>query len=281
MSDIHNNSDNVRKHFEDNLFFSKLFWMNNNNLSLHMGFWEKDTINLNDALMNENRYVAERLCINNKDTVLDVGCGVGGTAIWIAETFGAKVIGIDLVPENIRIAKKFAENRGVSHLVTFKVQDCSDLTHDNARFSKIYAIESFCYIEDKPNFFKNMSSVLDDGGKIIIVDYFSGDVAKQSDLKLLDKWCKEWAMPNLFSLKSANDELILCKFENIETINHTKLMLNSSRRLRKMTLALYPIVKLFYLLKLISDYPDKEVLINEPYLFTKGLIRYVSFLGSK
>jgi hypothetical protein len=63
MANISNNSDNVRKHFQDNLFFSKLFWMNKNNLALHMGFWEKDTKNLNDALMNENKYVAEKLSI--------------------------------------------------------------------------------------------------------------------------------------------------------------------------------------------------------------------------
>jgi cyclopropane fatty-acyl-phospholipid synthase-like methyltransferase len=281
MANISNNSDNVRKHFQDNLFFSKLFWMNKNNLALHMGFWEKDTKNLNDALMNENKYVAEKLSINNKDTVLDVGCGVGGTAIWIAEKFGAKVVGIDLVPENIKIAKKSAEDRGVSHLVTFKVLDYLDLVYDDAVFSKIYAIESFCYIEDKPSFFKNMSSLLGENGKMIIVDYFSDSIVKKSDSELLSKWCSEWAMPNLLSIKSTNDALTACKLKNIESVNHTKSMLNSSRKVRKMTLVLYPITKLFYLLKIISDYPDKEVLINEPHLFTRGLIKYMSFLSSK
>lgn len=275
------NVDKVRKHFEDNLFFSKFFWMNKNNLSLHMGFWYDNTKNLSDALMNENRYVAEKLCIDKNDIVLDVGCGVGGTAIWIAEKFGAKVLGVDLVPENVRIAQKFAKERGVSHLVTFKVQDCSDLIYENVKFSKIYAIETFCYIEDKSIFLKNMSSMLDNDGRMVVIDYFSGSTIRQSDLKLLTKWCEEWAMPNLLSLKSANNELTSCKFKNIEITDHTKLMLNSSRKLRKMTLFLYPVVKLLFLVKLISDYPDKEVLINEPRLFTKGLIKYVSLLCYK
>lgn len=276
-----NNQKNVRKHFEENLLFSKLFWMNKSNLSLHMGFWTKGTKNLDEALVNENKYVAKCLDIKNADTVLDVGCGVGGTAIWIAENYGVKVTGIDLVPENIKLAKKYAKERDVDHLVTFRLQDSAELNPISDKYNKIYAIEAFCYIADKLGFVHQISNNLRDGGKLVIADYFKGQNIAKPDAALLSKWCKEWAIPNLLDFDSMKSELGMNGFKEIDFEDKTTLMLNSSRKLRRKTLALYPAMLLFRAARLISDYPDKEIIIKEPRMFEGGVIKYASFQALK
>jgi tocopherol O-methyltransferase len=275
------NQDAVRKHFEENLLFTKFFWMNTKNLSLHMGFWDKNTKNLNDALMNENKYVAEQLDIRDNDRILDVGCGVGGTAIWIAENYGVKVVGIDLVPSNIKMANLFAKKRKVDHLVSFRLQNSSDLDPKSDIFNKIYAIESFCYMENKPFFIKQMFMHLEKGGKFVIADYFKGEKLGYDNVNLLNRWCGEWVIPNLIDFRSMSQELIKNGFKDLGFQDKTKTMVNSSRKLRRKTLLIFPIVKALHAMRLISGYPDKDIIIKEPNMFKSGVVKYASFWVSR
>ncbi len=56
-------------------------------------------------------------------TVLDMPCGQGGVSIPLAEKYGVKVIGYDIIPDYIKYAKELAEKKGVSHLCEFEVGD--------------------------------------------------------------------------------------------------------------------------------------------------------------
>lgn len=50
--------EETRKYFQSQYYFFRYFWANKSNLALHMGFWEEETRNLHEALLNENKYVA-------------------------------------------------------------------------------------------------------------------------------------------------------------------------------------------------------------------------------
>lgn len=85
-------STKVGKHYDRNQIFYNLFWLNKKNLGMHYGFWEKGTKTLHQAILNENKAVAQALKIKKSDIVLDAGCGVGGTAIWLANNYGIKIL---------------------------------------------------------------------------------------------------------------------------------------------------------------------------------------------
>lgn len=55
---------------------------------IHYGLWEEGTKSSSEASRNTTRFVAKCLALNEKDKVLDAGCGLGGTTIYLTENFG-------------------------------------------------------------------------------------------------------------------------------------------------------------------------------------------------
>lgn len=271
----------VKKHFEENLLFSRLFWFRKNDLSLHMGFWDENTKSLSEALLNENKIIAKSLNISKEDTVLDIGCGVGGTAIWIAEKYGVNVVGVDLVEQNIKLAKKYAKDRKVSHLVEFYTNDFFDQVFGNGVFTKIYCIESFCYVKNKDEFIKKVFKILRLGGKMIIADYFEGEKITDKNHLLLDKWTTEWAMPKLLNPGEMAGLSNALGFNKIEINDKTLQMVPSSNKLRRISLITYPLLKFLHTLKLISDHPSKDVVKSESKLFSDRAITYLTVMMEK
>ena len=68
--------------------------------------------------------------------VLDLGCGLGGPARYLAATFGCKVTGIDLSPPFIEAATYLTARCGLSGRVTFQVGDALNLPFDDASFQR-------------------------------------------------------------------------------------------------------------------------------------------------
>ncbi len=70
--------------------------------------------------------------------LLDVGCGIGGTAITLAKTYGVSVTGLTICEPHIAVATQHAEQRGVGHLVNFRYGDFMDLPFPDAGFVDIW-----------------------------------------------------------------------------------------------------------------------------------------------
>jgi tocopherol O-methyltransferase len=93
---------------------------NSSALAMHYGFWDKETSNHAEALINMNRALATRAEVRPGDHVLDAGCGIGGSAIWLARDFGVRVVGITLVPSEVehgwvkRVTTRYSSFRSCS-----------------------------------------------------------------------------------------------------------------------------------------------------------------------
>src|SRR5206468_3719870 len=78
------------------------FWMSSDSLAMHFGYYD-ETVRTHDAsLLKMNEVLARYAQITSHDHILDAGCGVGGSAIWLARIFGCQVKGITIVPEQGR-----------------------------------------------------------------------------------------------------------------------------------------------------------------------------------
>jgi tocopherol O-methyltransferase len=117
------NAAEVSRYYAGSQWIYNAFWMNKQNLAMHYGFWDKKTTKRADALLNVNEYVARDLDIRARDVVLDAGCGVGGTAIWMAEQYGAKVTGVTITAKQVAQAQKHIARRGVRALVNVELAD--------------------------------------------------------------------------------------------------------------------------------------------------------------
>lgn len=90
------------------------------------------------------------LCyIDKNKCVLDVGCGVGLSACYIAKKYGCKVIGVDISESMIASSKERAKRRGVENRLEFKVADVQKLPFKDAIFDAVISESVLAFVKDK------------------------------------------------------------------------------------------------------------------------------------
>ncbi|KAG7166034.1 phosphomethylethanolamine N-methyltransferase-like [Homarus americanus] len=108
--------------------------------------------------------------------VLDVGCGSGGSAFFMARNYGVHVHGIDLSTNMINIAQDrlSREDKEVRDKVKLEVADTTKVQY-NAIYDVIYSRDTILHIPDKEQLYKNMHAWLKPGGTLFVTDYCRGD----------------------------------------------------------------------------------------------------------
>jgi cyclopropane fatty-acyl-phospholipid synthase-like methyltransferase len=102
--------------------------------------------------------------------ILDVGCGLGGGAIFWAHEFGARVTAVTIVPSHIDYVARFAAQAGVNSRVQALLCDAEELPGEN-RFDAAVAVDSSGYL-DRRKWFRRVASLLCPGGYLFIIDCF-------------------------------------------------------------------------------------------------------------
>ena len=118
--------------------------------------------------------VAELANIKASDLVLDVGCGLGGTARYLAVQYGCKVAGIDLTKEYISIGKKLTQIVGLSDRVELHQGSALEIPYEDERFDIVWTQHVQMNIADKNLFYSEIARVLKPGGRLLFHDIFRG-----------------------------------------------------------------------------------------------------------
>ena len=105
--------------------------------------------------------------------VLDVGCGLGGSAFVMAREFGLQVDGIDLSKNMLSIANQKLSTNGLSGQVNLFWGDCLELS-DDSTYDAIYSRDVFLHIHDKDRLFNVLHDLLSPGGQLLFSDYCAG-----------------------------------------------------------------------------------------------------------
>lgn len=116
--------------------------------------------------------LGEKMGIVKQSNVLDIACGLGTTAIFIAKNFGCQITGIDLSEKNIAEAKRTSLIQGVSEITNFMICDAENVVKlfKQEAFDCCMCECSFCLFEDKKRAAKELYSVTRRNGKIGISD---------------------------------------------------------------------------------------------------------------
>lgn len=208
------------------------WWDLDRSLAMHAGFWDETTKNLHEALLKENEILAAIVKIQPDDHVLDAGCGVGGSSIFLAERIGCRVTGITLSEKQVHTATHKAAERHLSQPPSFLVRDYTQTGFPDASFDVVWAIESVCHAEDKRLFVKEAHRLLKPGGRLIVADGFNvRNSYTEAEKKLLSKAVNGWAVDSMESLPNFESFLREMKFQKIAVQDATHYVLPSSRRL--------------------------------------------------
>ena len=135
--------------------------------------------------------------------MLDVGCGVGGTTRYLARECGCSVTGITISGTQVQMACSLtAKENGVGvqadseeyvtlengkvRFLELDAEKMGDYFHkapNSATFDAVWISEVMSHLPDKELFFRNAFSVLNDGGKLVVADWFRDENLSSSEMK--------------------------------------------------------------------------------------------------
>lgn len=119
--------------------------------------------------------------------VLDLGCGIGGPARYLATTFGCKVTGVDLSPGFIDAATYLTARCGLSDRVTFQVGEALHLPFDDASFDAVFLQHVAMNIADRTALYREMRRILAPGGRLATYDL----VLRDGDVVYPAPWARD------------------------------------------------------------------------------------------
>ena len=234
--------NNVVRYYEQTWADYRVMWLNQVNYAFHFGYHDVPGMPHHLALARHNEMMAERAGVQAGDRILDAGCGVGGTACWLAEHRGAEVTGVTLVSDQVSRARAIAAERGLSARAAFEVADYSALPYADGSFDVVWAQESLCHSSDKATTYRELFRVLRPGGRLIIAEYMrtTRDLGRL-DGAIVRRWLAGWAMPDLDTIQEHSASANAAGFTTVNVRRETRYVEPSLRRLCLRSAAVFPI----------------------------------------
>lgn len=131
-------------------------------------YFETPETDLEEAQLAKKRHIAAKMVMNRPGlSVLDIGCGWGGMALYLARNLGAQVKGVTLSDEQLAIARKRAVDGGLESDVRFDLQD---YRHIEEKFDRIVSVGMFEHV-GRPHYdtyFKKSAALLKKDGVMLM-----------------------------------------------------------------------------------------------------------------
>lgn len=118
--------------------------------------------------------LAERIQLSAQHRVLDVGCGIGGSARYLASRFGCAVTGVDLSPDYCAAAKVLNERVGLGDRISIQQGSALTLPFPAESFDVVWTEHAQMNIADKPVLNRELRRVLRPSGCLVFHDIFAG-----------------------------------------------------------------------------------------------------------
>jgi cyclopropane-fatty-acyl-phospholipid synthase len=156
---------NVAHHYDLSTDFFRLFL--DSDLQYSCAYFPDAEMSLDEAQAAKKAHIAAKLCLQPGQRVLDIGCGWGGLALFLARAADVRVHGITLSEEQLRIALQRAEGEGLADRVTFALADYRDV---EGSYDRIVSVGMFEHV-GPPHygaFFRQCRSLLAPDGLMLL-----------------------------------------------------------------------------------------------------------------
>jgi tocopherol O-methyltransferase len=179
----------VREHYDSMARVYRLFWGQH----LHHGLFVSGDERPRRAQEQMLEFCVRILAFAPGSVVLDVGCGYGGTSIYLARNHDARVTGITLSRKQAEFADKSARRNGVHDRVEFVLADAEHHDFREARYDVIWTMESSEHFLDRRGYFRKVANALRPRGKLLVAAWTSAHPDNRPSLLAEAAICQQFA----------------------------------------------------------------------------------------
>ena len=198
-------------------------------------YFTDPSADLETAQLDKKRHIAAKLLLEEDMEVLDIGCGWGGLAIYLAEAAGVRVTGLTLSEEQLTVARERARRRGLEDRVSFHLKDYREQT---GTFDHIVSVGMFEHVgvTHYGAYFDAVNSLLKKDGVALIHTIGRSDVPRATN-----PWIRKYIFPGGYipalseMMNSIEEtELVTCDIEVLrlhyaETLRHWRQRFQANR----------------------------------------------------
>lgn len=158
-------AQNVQHHYDLSRALYQSFL--DRDMQYSCAYFATPDMTLDEAQQAKKAHIAAKLYLSPGQEVLDIGCGWGGLALYLARTAGVKVHGITLSREQLEVCRLRAAAEGLNDKVSFALADYRDLTRT---YDRIVSVGMFEHVgvPNYPAFFEQVSRLLRPHGVALI-----------------------------------------------------------------------------------------------------------------
>lgn len=156
---------NISSHYDLDRRMYRLFL--DPDLQYSCAYFEHDGQSLEEAQLAKKRHLAAKLLVDERHSVLDIGCGFGGMALYMAQVAGARATGVTLSQEQHDVAERRAAEAGLSERAQFHLRDYRDVQE---QFDRIVSVGMFEHVGAAgfDEYFANVRRLLKDDGTMVL-----------------------------------------------------------------------------------------------------------------
>ncbi len=182
---------NVAHHYDLGNDFYRLFL--DRNMLYSCAYFTSPEETLEEAQRNKLRLLAAKLCLRPGQKVLDIGCGWGDMALYLAKMEGVEVLGVTLSKEQHALATQRAAAEGLSDRVRFELRDYRDL---DQTFDRIVSVGMFEHVgvHHYDEFFAKLYSLMPEDGVAML-----HSIGHMSPPGTTSPWIRKYIFPGAYS----------------------------------------------------------------------------------
>lgn len=182
---------NVQHHYDLSNEFYRLFL--DDDLQYSCAYWPSLDISLEQAQRAKKAHIAAKLNLKPGQSVLDIGCGWGGMAIYLAQNYDVNVVGVTLSDEQQALARQRVQDAGLSDKVDIRLQDYREVTE---LFDAVVSVGMFEHVgvPHYLEYFSKIRDVLKDDGCALV-----HSIGRKGGPGTTGAWIRKYIFPGGYS----------------------------------------------------------------------------------
>ena len=156
-------------------------------------YFSTPDLTIEQAQANKKRHLAAKLLLKPGQRVLDIGCGWGGLALYLARECGVSVTGLTLSTEQLKVAERRAAAAGLSDRVRFELRDYREASGQYDRIVSVGMLEHVGVVH-YPTYFRKLKDLLAEDGIAVL-----HSIGRSDGPGVTNPWIRKYIFPGGYS----------------------------------------------------------------------------------